>query len=281
MLSKWEGNMNNQRNDMKTIQERGLMILIEVDKICKKHNIRYFLEAGTLLGAVRHKGFIPWDDDVDVAMLRDDLESFLEIAQEELPKKYFVQTNDTDPNFPFGFTRIIDTKSVFHDNESKYRTGFCLDVLPIDNADDNIYRHKLNIFMIKIIQGLSKSKIVLDMSNYKGPAIKMVVRMTSLVGNLFSTRLLMNMQKKIATLNNHKDTQYKCFYSYPFGYLNYLFPSKIYIEDEMLEFEGNMFPVPKGWSEALTILFGDYMTPPPMDKRVPMHGYENVEFLDD
>ena len=82
-------------------------------------------------------------------------------------------------------------------------------------------------------------------------------------------------------MNNNKKTINKCFYSYPFSYLNRLFPSTIYDDVEMLEFEGNEFPAPKGWDEVLTILYDDYMVPPPLEERIPLHGFEKVQFLDD
>lgn len=272
--------MKNTINDLRTIQNRGLKILLDVDAICKNNNINYFLEGGTLLGAVRHKGFIPWDDDVDIAMFRGDYEKFLQIASRELPKNYFVQHNESDPYFPFGFTKILDLNSRFPNNKNKFKTGFCIDVLPIDNAHDNKLIHKFNIFLIKSIQGLTKSKIELEMSNYEGVIVKIAVIMASIAGSVFSAKFLMRMQKYIATSNNKNETKSKCFYSYPFDYLDRLFPKEIYANIEMLEFEGHLFPAPKGWDEVLTILYGDYMTPPPIEERIPLHGFENVQFLD-
>lgn len=268
-------------NDLKDIQARGLEILLIVDEICKNNGVKYFLEGGTLLGAIRHKGFIPWDDDVDIAMLREDYELFLVLARDELPERYFLQTNETDSKFPFGFTKIVDTKSRFPNDRSKFMKGFCIDVLPVDNADDNGTVHSINIFQTKMIQGLSKSKIILDMSNYQSAFIKFSVILASLVGKLFPTKLLMNIQKRIATKNNNRVTMNKCFYSYPFDYLDRLFPKEIYEDVEMVEFEGHEFPAPKGWDKVLTILYGDYMTPPPQEERVPLHGFENVVFFDD
>lgn len=272
--------MENRCYDIKEIQKKGLQILKEVDAICKKHNIKYFLDSGTLLGAVRHKGFIPWDDDVDLAMLREDYEKFLKVSIEELPEQYFVQTNDSDKHFPFGFARILDMKSKYLDDKNKFKTGLTVDVFPIDNAYDNRIMHNISIFMIKTLQGLAKSKITLNMSNYNGIITKIMVFMSSLAGKLFSTRFLIKAQKMIAISNNHKNAKYKCFYSYSFNYLNRLFPSEVFNEIELLEFEGHMFPGPKGWDKVLTIIYGDYMTMPSIDERVPKHAQEQVVFLD-
>jgi lipopolysaccharide cholinephosphotransferase len=267
-------------NGLKDIQKRGLQILLEVDALCKRNNITYFLEGGTLLGAVRHKGFIPWDDDVDIVMLREDYDKFVKISMDQLPERYFVQTNDSDKYFPFGFARIVDRKSKYLYDKNKYRTGFCLDIFPIDNAHDNKIIHGFNMFMIKAIQGLTKSKIALDISKYNGTITKMMVAVSALVGKLFTTRFLIKVQNRISLSCNRNNTKYKCCYSYPFSFLNRLFPSDVFGDVKMLEFEGHMLPAPKSWEKVLTILYGDYMTLPPVEERVPMHGYDKVVFLD-
>lgn len=84
---------------------RMLDILIEVDRICRKHNIRYWLSSGTLIGAVRHKGFIPWDDDLDIEMLLPDYKRLMKVLPEELPENLALQSQDTDPNYFFFYAR--------------------------------------------------------------------------------------------------------------------------------------------------------------------------------
>lgn len=273
--------MNNKTIDLRDIQNRGLQLLLVVDAFCKKNNISYYLEGGTLLGAVRHKGFIPWDDDVDVTMLREDYDQFIKLAGKSFPEQYFVQTNDSDTDYPFGFAKIIDLKSKFMNNRNKFRTGFCIDVVPIDNAHDNKLVHNINIFMIKVIQGLTKAKIALDMYNYRGVIIKASVMIAALAGKVFTTKFLMSIQKMIATASNHRETKNKCIYCYPFDYLDRLFPSTVYKSIEMMEFEGYIFPAPTGWDQILTILYDDYMQLPPVEKRLPLHGFTSVLFEDD
>ena len=92
--------------NLKKIQQIELDILLEVDRICKKHEIEYFLDFGTLLGAVRHSGFIPWDDDIDIGMTRDNYEKFLKIASSELKKDYFLQNVYTERETPFLYSKI-------------------------------------------------------------------------------------------------------------------------------------------------------------------------------
>jgi lipopolysaccharide cholinephosphotransferase len=89
------------KNDIGRVQEIAYNLLVEVDRICNKYEIKYFLWAGTLLGSIRHKDFIPWDDDIDIAMLRDDYNRFLEAAKSELAEDMFLQTNETDLNIHY------------------------------------------------------------------------------------------------------------------------------------------------------------------------------------
>src|SRR5690554_4796206 len=92
--------------NLKAIQSIQVEILLEIDRICKKNDIRYQLFAGTLLGAVRHKGFIPWDDDIDLAMLREDYDKFIQVCKYDLDNKYFLQTYETDPQYTFTFGKV-------------------------------------------------------------------------------------------------------------------------------------------------------------------------------
>ena len=88
------------------IQQCGLEILRDFKKVCERNGLRYYLSCGSLLGAVRHHGFIPWDDDIDVQMPFEDYQRFLQIAQKEMGEKYFVQNSDTDPQYAFAYTHI-------------------------------------------------------------------------------------------------------------------------------------------------------------------------------
>lgn len=126
-------------NEDKTIaaaQKVMLEILQEIHKICVENNLTYWLEAGTLLGAVRHKGFIPWDDDSDVSMPRADYEKFLKIAQEKLPEDMFLQTQDTDKEYPLSWAKIRKNGTLLVETgetgNEKYHHGIFVDIFPYD-----------------------------------------------------------------------------------------------------------------------------------------------------
>ena len=128
---------NGEGTDLRKVQLRMLAILVEVDKICRKHNISYWVEYGTLIGAVRHGGFIPWDDDLDIAMMKEDYEHFLSVAPEELPEQFVVQNLDTEKYFPLPFTKIVDKNSIVNTSSMAYShqhrkyQGIWIDIFPV------------------------------------------------------------------------------------------------------------------------------------------------------
>lgn len=98
---------------IRELQLTELQMLKAFDQICRKYNIKYIIDAGTLLGAVRYGGFIPWDDDVDVRMLRDEYERFCKACKKELNTDYFLQNNETDPGYRWGYARLLKNDTVF------------------------------------------------------------------------------------------------------------------------------------------------------------------------
>ena len=129
------------KEKLRKMQLLELKILKEVKRICEKHNIPYFLIAGSLIGAVRHKGFIPWDDDIDIGMLRDDYERFLDVCKTDLGSEYFLQTPETEKgNADYGIAhiRLNGTSMVqeFRKNTTTHN-GFTIDIFPYDNLPEN------------------------------------------------------------------------------------------------------------------------------------------------
>lgn len=117
-------------------------LLFQLDKICKKHDLKYVADGGTLLGLFRHKGYIPWDDDIDICMLRNDYEKLCKIAPKELKYPYFFQNEKTDPGCVFGFSKICnsDTTMILENNKNrnfKFNQGINIDIFPQDNVPDD------------------------------------------------------------------------------------------------------------------------------------------------
>lgn len=152
---------------LRNIQLGILEILKDIITVCEEYNIEYFIMCGTALGAVRHKGFIPWDDDLDIGMTRENYERFLKIAPNVLPEELFVQTFNSDPNTPFYFAKVRKSGTLFIRNyckNLKMHHGIYVDVFPYDNIPDDIklrdsqYRKVnlwSNLFIAKTLTGAS------------------------------------------------------------------------------------------------------------------------------
>lgn len=119
----------------RAVQLKQLDILKEIDALCQRHHIDYWLDGGTILGAVRHGGFIPWDDDIDIAMRLDDLPRFVEVAKQELPEHLYIQTPDTDRNVRLPIFKVRDKNSFLVENADDftrpYGKGLYVDIFPM------------------------------------------------------------------------------------------------------------------------------------------------------
>src|SRR5690606_2891856 len=149
-----------------------LEILIEFDRICKKNNIKYQLFAGTLLGAVRHKGFIPWDDDIDVCLLRKDYNKFIQACKTDLDSRSFLQTYVTDKNCIIQFAKLRKNNTLFLESgisDCKTHHGIFIDIFPLDNVLPNTFCGKMQQKLLYIIGRINLSRVKKLCLNAKNP----------------------------------------------------------------------------------------------------------------
>ena len=125
---------------LRTLQLIELEMLVEVDRICRKNHIQYTLDGGTLLGAVRHKGFIPWDDDADIVMFRHEYARFYHACKSDLDtERFFLQEYRTDPNYRWGYAKLRRKGTEYvrvGQEHMRYKTGVCIDIFPLDYVPD-------------------------------------------------------------------------------------------------------------------------------------------------
>lgn len=261
------------------IQLRQFSILCEIDRICKRNEINYYLIGGSALGAVRHSGFIPWDDDIDIALLRHDYDRLLECCKKELSNTFFLQTSETDKHYFLGFSKVRINGTLFEESfyvDSKMHQGIFLDIFPLDNITDNKIGAYLRFYLVKLL-----TKIILLKYNRIDTVNSMLVQILFFpVVKFVPNRMLLNLVDKNVQLGKSTNSTNVINYFTVYKLKKELFPLSIWGTPRLANFEGREFPVPEHTDAYLTQLFGDYMKLPPEKDRIG-HQIINVEFGDD
>lgn len=247
------------------IKQVELGILDYIVDICNKYNLIYYLSYGTLIGAIRHKGFIPWDDDIDVVMLREDYEAFLRVGQKKLGKDYFLQTKATDKNYVNPFAKIRKNGTVFRETLVKdvdMHHGIYIDIFPVDNAmprSKKGYRQvRLLNYFREIKKGRTQERSHEENLFQRLLSDTMVDRGINFALNLFSKKKTDYVSDLV--FNNTEKL-----------YDEYSLRRETFESTIPGEFEGYFFPIPSNYHEVLTIYYGDYMTLPPLENQKPHH----------
>ena len=261
---------------LRQLQLLEMEILCDVVKVCDENGISYTLSSGTLLGAVRHEGFIPWDDDIDIDIPINDYRKFLDIAQEALGDKYFVQNYMTEPNWNMAYTKIRRNNTTMmdpYDTKYKIHHGVCIDIFPVVSV-------KSGISLSLKRKWLSLSNFVQieqSVENYEDDFKKLLGPVGLFLVRTFS-KLPIKTRQRIHTwmLNKVFNTKpEKCDgWAFVWGNISGPFPKEVF-EGEPCEvlFEGKNFKAPHEYKKYLEAKYGDYMTLPPEDKR---HGHGNL-----
>lgn len=246
----------------KKIWKTQLDIALEVKRICEQHNITYFIIWGTLLGAVRHKGYIPWDDDFDIAFLRKDYEKFCEIAKKEIAYPLFFQDALSDRDFFMGYTRIRDSRTtgwILENSSPNYNNGIYIDIYPLDVIPSNTYVWKVQAFLINFfLKGLGKYNKLAHIEKKK--------KSFKYVSFVFFHKLCCKMfdwvkhPKKLGGIYCPQDIE-----------MGYWFSVESVKNTLEMEYENVTFSAPKGYQEILQRAYGDYMKFPPKNKRGTWH----------
>lgn len=242
----------------RAVQLRELEILREIDKICRRHSITYWLDGGTLLGAVRHGGFIPWDDDIDIAMPLEELPRFLEAAQKELPQNLVMQTPATDPNVRLPIYKVRDLGSFLveasDDFGRPYEKGLYVDIFPMIP-----YPTLGRKFVRKVARGYCCANAILQSQHYYSlrsfaeffyfGTKRTVCKFLWQAASLFA-------KKGEYTGNTLNNNGYGIMHR-----TDSIFPT------QEIRFEGQAFSAPARLEAYLTDLYHNYMELPPMEKR--------------
>lgn len=252
----------NNRN-LRRLQGVCLELLLEVDRICRLHQINYTLDGGTLLGAVREHGFIPWDDDADIAMTRAEYNKFFDACKESLnTERFFLQEYRTDPNYPWGYSklRLNGTRLVQIGQEHlKFHDGIFIDIFIYDPVPDGFVQRRLHAFACFCIRKCQYS--VVGCKREKNAFLRALY---ILLNTIPKDWIFKQLDKLIAKTNNLNTVlaSHKTF-PYPRKACKYGLPAKCFREYTEISFEGHQFRCMKDYDSYLSMLYGDYMTPPP------------------
>ncbi len=245
-------------SQLRNVQMKQMAILKQIDGICQKHNIDYWLDGGTLLGAVRHKGFIPWDDDIDIAMRASDIERFEKAAKEELPEWLFLQNRQTDPFCKEDITKVRDLNSLYIEYSDTfyepYERGIYVDIFPMVP-----YPSVSRGFIKKVCRGYSVANSILSKPQR--------ISLRSLAEFLYFSikkRILGIMWKTACALKSKDEFFSNIIQQNGYGIMH---RTKDIFPVSTISFEDTTFCAPCNPDAYLSDLYGNYMQMPPEEKR--------------
>ncbi|MCD8262660.1 MAG: LicD family protein [Bacteroides sp.] len=245
-------------SNLRSCQLKQVELLDIVDAICRKHQLNYWLDGGTLLGAARHKGFIPWDDDLDIGMSLEDLKRFIQIAGKELPEHVFLQTKETDPSFPNPFVKLRDMNSFFvefgDDFKKEYQKGIYLDIFGFIPYP-SLSRKSVKFFTKRI----NRSYTILHGAHYY--SLKTFLQFPWFTAQYYSLKLIWSI---VCAFSSKKRFISNELHNNGYGIMH--LKENIYPLGEIF-FEGEYYSAPANPDGYLMELYGDYMQLPPEDKR--------------
>lgn len=262
---------------LRNLQLTELELLEEVDRICKKCDIHYNIIAGTLLGAVRHGGFIPWDDDADVALLRPEYEKFRKACETELDTtRFYFQDHRNTPGYRWGYGKLRRKDTVFlreHQEHMPYEQGVFIDVFPLDYVPENYGMRRIHNFVCFLYRKFFWSEVgrVADKNVW-------MRRLYSVMSKVPEKKLKDSFNRFVAK-SDKKKTKWVRILTFPTPNKAYGYRTRWYEKSADITFEGVTFPGIKDYDGYLRFKFGDYMELPPVEQR-KVHPVSDIRVLE-
>jgi lipopolysaccharide cholinephosphotransferase len=251
--------------DIQELRQIQIGILDEVHSFCEEHGLRYFLSSGTLIGAVRHQGYIPWDDDIDIYMPRQDYEQFLQHYHDD-KGFYRIINPQKEPHYYYTFAKVVDLRTRMMEKETEgYEIGVFMDVFPVDYVTDNLQERERVFKLKKLLYKIRRCKI--SKSN----------PLHSKIGYLVYKYWPMTVKQIEQKIRNlivlEKPTNTVCNMTEAGPAIKGCFPATDIVSTVDILFEGKMYKTMVGYKDYLEHTYGDYMTLPPIEQRVT-HQFE-------
>ena len=253
------------------MQEREAKMLEYLHRICVENNIKYYLYGGTLIGAVRHQGFIPWDDDLDVLVPRKDYKRLLSILHSH--KEYRLLSHEYQDDYYYPFAKLTDpeTKLIEYGVKECKELGVWLDIFPLDSVSNNPLIRLLHAKIVMKLVGMNQY-VAADETCILQEIDSFPKKIKFVIAKQFKSQTLIRFIHTLAGIYVDKETAYKADLLWSSNY-KYFFPANWFGDPKILKFEGGNYYVPTDYDSFLKVLYGDYMKLPPEEKRHSDHFY--------
>lgn len=268
-----------RRIELKELQELELNILCEFDKFCVKNSLRYGITSGTLLGAVRHGGFIPWDDDIDVVMPRSDYEIFKELFSKEEGIRYGLASPYNNSEYIYEYIKVMDlsTKMIEMPLTKKIETHVYIDVFPVDGFPDNKIKQRIHLVHVKIYQYLyailKRAKYKINKKQNKSSFFwKIIYRFNQKLPPYY----LIEKLERVAKMYSYENSNYVGVATGQ--WMKEILKKEEYDLSNQILFENRLFYTYKNPEIYLHSLYGDFIKLPPIEQRV---SHDNIVWIED
>lgn len=247
---------------MKHVWAIQLEMLRELDRVCEKYGLTYYADSGTLIGAIRHKGYIPWDDDIDLVMFREDYEKLLKVAKTEFKAPLFLQSVYSEKKYVRGLAKLRNssTTAIYkNDLNTQFNRGIFIDIFPLDSVPDNDVVLKIWCWKIKVIRSLLRNWAYYEPSMKKGIFESFVRQILQSLVDKIGYQKIYDYFIKTCSRYNRKNTKRVSYVAYSYGKKKHVWRKELFKNSHKVPFEFMSINIPDGYDERLRVEYGDYM----------------------
>lgn len=266
-------------SDLEHLHSILLILADELDRVCKENDIKYSLTGGSMLGAVRHQGFIPWDDDMDIALTRDNYEKLL-LCADKFKSDFFLQTNMSDVNYYYGYSKLLLRETVTIENgheNTKYQKGIFIDIFPLDNVPNNSKMRRKQRMTNYFLQKILRQKMSISANPEWGIKEKIIFKILGILACFLNGSKLVTKLNKNMRLVENQESKYITNLCGMYGYDKEIAEKRWFLQYENIQFEDRKYMVIKNHIDYLTKIYGNFMQIPPVEKR-HTHEFQTIEF---
>lgn len=265
--------------ELKRVQNATLYIAKEIKRICDNNQIHYSICGGILIGAIRHKGFIPWDDDIDIMMTRKEYNKFIQCCKTQLSNDFELRNWHETPDYPYSISQIVlkNASLVIESTEnSLYQEGIWVDIYAFENVPNCIFMRLIQNFVTFFSRALIIAKAGIRSSHRWSWLQRIGASILGFISKFISKNLLIALYEKFALMYLNETTKF-CTCLAGYGYTKETVPRKLFTKYIEIPFEDTTFMAVANYHFFLTNLYGNYMQLPPVEKRVS-HNIISVDF---